>query len=1524
MKSKKMAVLAALVLFFGFVSTSFAATASFQGLGDLPGGDFSSIARGVSADGSVVVGQSSSLSSGPVYLEAFRWTLTGGMQGLGDLSGGSFKSGASAVSDDGSVVVGRGNSDSGWKVVRWENGIITSLDFGGYAHDVSANGAVVVGYTRTPSVDSEAFRWTEAGGMQVLGMLDGFSNSSALAVSSDGLVVVGASSGVGLLEAFRWTLTGGMQGLGDLPGGSECRSIARGVSADGSIVVGQGRSELGTEAFRWTLTGGMQGLGDLPGDDFYSNALAVSSDGLVVVGESRSEPYTDEAFIWDATNGIRNLRDLLVNDYGLDLTGWTLAAATGISDDGLTIVGYGWNSTGDLEAWIAKLPEPMVYYVDSDATGGDDGSSWGDAFNDLQDALAAAASEDEIRVAQGIYKPDMGGGNAPGDHEATFQLKNGVAIKGGYAGFGEPDPNAWDIEVYETVLSGDIGWVDNPWDNSYHVVTGSWADSTAVLDGFTITAGNANGWPENPLKRGGGMYNNLGSPTVTNCTFSGNTASQLGGGMYNDEDSSPMVTNCTFSGNSAHSEGGGMYNGENSSPTLTNCTFSGNSASESGGGMSNQRSSPTVTNCTFRANRAEWGSGGMLNIASNPTVTNCTFAGNSTGRDGGGMLNYWESSPTITNCTFIGNSAGWEGGGMYNYWECSPTITNCTFSGNSAGWDGGAMYNMDSSPTLANCILWGNIAPSGPQIYNDVGGSATVSYSDVQGGWPGEGNIDADPCFVEPEHFGPISHWKFDEGGGTTAYDSAGDNDGTIYGAQWITGQIDGALSFDGVEDYVRTANNVFTNAQLASGATLSAWFNTGSTAYGYIADNEGYLTLVVNHIYAASPNKLCGIVDGGHHRFFSSSDVTDNLWHHAAIVWDGTDTAILYLDGVNVSSGFSGPPTPDSKNRPFTIGAHSTIAAYFNGLIDEVAIYDGALSAEEIEQLYQIGVTGPGDYHLKSDSPCIDAGDPNYVAEPNKTDLDGRPRVIGGRIDMGAYEFNHIPVADAGEDQIVECACNTQQGTKVTLDGTGSYDPDEDNVILVAEGAAKRVLVPTGPISDAWRGGQAFDDSGWNDGMPIIAGKTGGVGYERGSGYEDYITYDVEEEMRGNNTTCYIRIPFTVDANDLASFNYMTLKMRCDDGFIAYLNGDKVRSKNFGGIPVWNSQAHGITESSEFEYFPVSEYLYALQPGDNILAIHGLNISMSSSDFLISTELIASETEPGPPIVLEYTWTGPFVETDVNGPTPTVTLDSGCPGEYVITLVVNDGIDDSEPNDVVITVVDTTPPVITCPPDVTLECPADTSVEANGSATASDTCGSATITHSDQWQPDCGNTGMLMRTWTATDEYDNSSTCVQTITVIDTTPPDFALSVSPSILWPPNHKMELITPSWTVSDECDATPDVSLVSIVANEGDDIIGDGHTTDDIQIGDDGSIYLRSERSGTGNDRVYTITYQAVDDCGNATVGSATVNIPHDFKVLARIAARWLWTGPAGRIQEDLNGDGTVNFTDFAKFAENWIK
>ena len=220
-----------------------------------------------------------------------------------------------------------------------------------------------------------------------------------------------------------------------------------------------------------------------------------------------------------------------------------------------------------------------VIYVDADASPGGDGQSWETAYKHLQDGLGAVVSGDQIWVANGIYRPDTNTGNptGTGDRFATFELKNGVTLKAGYAGFGEPDPNARDIEVYETVLSGDLlgndgqGFANNS-ENSYHIVTGSGTNDTAVLDGFIITAGNADG--SDLYRRGGGMYNDNGSPTLTNCIFICNSA-VFGGGMGNYNFSNPTLINCTFSGNRTREWTGGGIANWSSSPTLTNCTFNG-------------------------------------------------------------------------------------------------------------------------------------------------------------------------------------------------------------------------------------------------------------------------------------------------------------------------------------------------------------------------------------------------------------------------------------------------------------------------------------------------------------------------------------------------------------------------------------------------------------------------------------------------------------------------------------------------------------------------------------------------------------------------------------------------------------------------------------------------------------------------------------------------------------------------------------------------------------------------------------
>ncbi len=349
-----------------------AAGASFDSLGDLSGGTVSSSGYGVSPDGGVVVGTSSSASG----WEAFRWTADG-MAGLGDLPGGGFYSIALGASTGGAVVVGEGRSSAGDEAFRRTAGGMVGLGdlpgdgFGSRADAVSANGSVVVGQGLVPG-GAEAYRWTQPGGMVGLGDLPGGALISiARGVSAGGAVVVGQGHSASGYEAFRWTQGGGMVGLGDLPGGLFASS-GDAVSANGSVVVGYAGSASGIEAFRWTQGGGMVGLGDLPGGTFNSRAYGVSGDGSVVVGRAHSTSG-QEAFIWDANNGIRKLKNVLTNA-GLDLTGWTLTVARAVSNGGATIVGYGTNPDGDHEGWVAYLSDKVYWYPDS-------GGAWDSTVN---------------------------------------------------------------------------------------------------------------------------------------------------------------------------------------------------------------------------------------------------------------------------------------------------------------------------------------------------------------------------------------------------------------------------------------------------------------------------------------------------------------------------------------------------------------------------------------------------------------------------------------------------------------------------------------------------------------------------------------------------------------------------------------------------------------------------------------------------------------------------------------------------------------------------------------------------------------------------------------------------------------------------------------------------------------------------------------------------------------------------------------------------------------------------------------
>jgi len=407
-------------------------------------------------------------------------------------------------------------------------------------------------------------------------------------------------------------------------------------------------------------------------------------------------------------------------------------------------------------------------------------NDWPYDFNNIQAAINYSTNGDTVLVAPGTY-------TGPGNRDIDF-LGKAITVRS------ESGPENCIIDCNGTKAEPHRGFY-------FH----SGEDKNSIVDGLTITNGYGPKVRGGPFWYwiGGGIYCHGSNPTIMNCVIKANSAKDYGGGMYNGGHSSPTITSCIFSGNSA-AGGGGMHNSKNSTPTLTNCTFSENAGGSHGGGMYNIDSSPTLINCTFSGNWGRHGGGvashtshnstapcnltltncafsrnwadqsggGMYSYHASATLTNCTFSGNSAGNRGGGMYNH-KTSPSLTNCTFSDNSADY-GGGMYNWNQSDATLSNCTFTGNWADSGGAICNRRESNPILRNCILWGNTASQGDSIslllYNWAGYTFTaaisVGYSDVEGGYEGvyaetdctvnwgEGNIDLDPCFVEPGYWG--------------------------------------------------------------------------------------------------------------------------------------------------------------------------------------------------------------------------------------------------------------------------------------------------------------------------------------------------------------------------------------------------------------------------------------------------------------------------------------------------------------------------------------------------------------------------------------------------------------------------------------------------------------------------------------------------------------------------------------------------------------------------------------------------
>ncbi|MHC4086950.1 MAG: choice-of-anchor Q domain-containing protein, partial [Planctomycetota bacterium] len=831
---------------------------------------------------------------------------------------------------------------------------------------------------------------------------------------------------------------------------------------------------------------------------------------------------------------------------------------------------------GRIDMGVYEFQGRLILYVDNDAPGSNDGSSWINAYNCLQDALIPAdptGGPVEIRVAEGIYKPDQGAAVTPGDRQASFWVKTRVTVKGGYAGFGEPDPNARDIKLHETILSGDLAGDDglnfeNNDENSYNVVTGGALGETTILDGFTITGGNANGFKSYNTEGGGIWVFPDINFTIKNCTIIRNRAKYNGGGIHSLGSSGCCfpITNCRFIANSAGSRGGAISLDGESLPNISNCVFAGNSA-EAGCAIGNIEGYPRIRNCTFTGNRAQNECDAVIDY-DGKGFENCIL-----------WANIGQSPQPIPDCYggYYSCIQGWTGtlGGIGNinedplfvdpgYWNANGTPDDA----NDDVWVDGDYHLLPGSLCIdtgdPNYIAGPNETDldDKPRVINgriDMGAyeflhvPQIIYVDDDAPDDPGPG----DPIVSDPLEDGTQAH-PFDVI--QEAIDAAYDGDTIIVIDGTYTGTGNRDIDFNGKPITLRSENGpqtciidcqtydypyhrgfYFHNAEseyavlegftilngmngsgggiyCADGASPTIRNNIiegnrvsfGGDGGGGIACKRGASPVIVGnvirnnycepggggggiHCYEAGSPLICYNVITGNHASggggieiaYGTNAVT--IVGNLIVANDAKDNGAIQSWATNCDLTISNN-TIVGNVAEFTSGGidiEDTInTAITNCIIWGNRDQNGTIESSQITgsstnysciQGWTGALGGTGnigddplfadpdndDYHLRWDSACINTGDPDYIPEPNETDLDGKPRVIGGRIDMGAYE---APIF--AETRIVPRTINlASKGKSITCyirlpEGYNVADIDPNSVMLERQIKAEQFSV--------------------------------------------------------------------------------------------------------------------------------------------------------------------------------------------------------------------------------------------------------------------------------------------------------------------------------------------------------------------------------------------------------------------------------------------------------------------------------
>ena len=517
-----------------------------------------------------------------------------------------------------------------------------------------------------------------------------------------------------------------------------------------------------------------------------------------------------------------------------------------------------------------------IIYVNEAATGDELGTSWEDAYTDLQSALTSAC-DGEIWVAAGTYYPTSGA-----DRSISFILKDNVAIYGGFNGT-ETTRNEREIYDNVTILSGDIGILSTYTDNSYHVVTADGVNSTAILDGFVIESGYADGGGTGQ-NSGGGLYLTNSSPTISYCIIQSNFANSLGGGMYLST-SSPTITNAKIKGN----------------------TSSSSSSSHGGGGIYMFDGNPTLANVSISGNLANGNGGGILANEANYTIVNCSFNGNNGVLNGGGLYHF--SNPS-SGAHIIKNSIFWGNSSEIHVLLGTITIDNSIVEG---GFSGGTNI-IDQDP-----LFFGDVLPS---VAPDLGGDYRVQSCSpaINAGDPSTTGL---PSF-DLDEYPRIYNSIVDLG----PYEVQGEP-GIIYVDASATGDELGTSWTD-----------AFTNlsAALESVCTGEIWVKAG--VYTPLAQNlpfalknnvaiyggfDGSETARTQRDFVNNITILSGDINGDDNNNINYTEPTrlDNAYH--VVVGEDVDNTAI-LDGFIVESGHANGASPENRGGGIYLSISSNL----------------------------------------------------------------------------------------------------------------------------------------------------------------------------------------------------------------------------------------------------------------------------------------------------------------------------------------------------------------------------------------------------------------------------------------------------------------------------------------------------------------------------------------------------------------------------------------------------------------------